>query len=76
MDLQTLEKGDFSFAGNQFETSPARQMLLVEKPDWFDAAKGEGFADEAIEILKGGGTSRSKNACPIFAARWITGYPA
>ncbi len=50
-DLQLLKKGEFSFVSKQFETSPARQMLLVEDMSWFNVNNMEGFVDEALEIL-------------------------
>ena len=42
-----------SFESKPFETSPARQMLLVEDLSWFDPDALEGFIDEAVEILSG-----------------------
>ena len=53
VELAALERGETSFESKQFETSPARQMLLVEDMSWFDPDALEGFIDEAIEILSG-----------------------
>ena len=51
--LDALAHGEFSFTSRQFESNPARQLLLVEDFSWFDASRLEGFVDEAMEILSG-----------------------
>ena len=51
VDFAELSKGKFSFTSKQFESNPARQLLLVEDFSWFDAGRLDGFVDEALETL-------------------------
>ena len=51
LDFETLTSGVFSFTSKQFESSPARQMLLVEDMSWFDIGRMNGFVDESLDVL-------------------------
>lgn len=51
VETSVLVKGERSFKSSQFYESPAKQMLLVDDLEWFDAAALDGFVDEAIGIL-------------------------
>ena len=48
-----LRAGDWSFPARPFDLHPERQLALADRLDWFDPARLQGFADEAVEILRG-----------------------
>lgn len=50
-NLYDLKRGDYSFEGRQFNSNPARQLLLVWDLTWLDASLLDGFVDEAVDIL-------------------------
>ncbi len=51
MPFADLARGEFSFQSKQFDTNPARQLLLVEDMSWFEPEDLDGFVEQAIEIL-------------------------
>ena len=53
-----VARRDWTFAARPFGPHPADQLALVDDAQWFDAARLEGFVDEAIELLRG-----SSHAC-------------
>lgn len=49
--LYDLKRGDYSFEGKQFNSNPARQLLLAGDLTWLDVSLLDGFVDEAMGIL-------------------------
>ena len=50
-DLYDLRRGDYSFEGKQFKSSPAKQLMLAGDLSWLDVSALDGFVDEAMGIL-------------------------
>ena len=44
---------DWSFAARPFGPNLVDQLALVDSASWFDPVRLEGFADEAVEVLRG-----------------------
>jgi excisionase family DNA binding protein len=46
-----LKLGDYAFKSRQFNSSPAKQLLLAEDLSWVDTKALKGFVEEAVAIL-------------------------
>ena len=46
-----LKLGNYAFKSRQFNSSPAKQLLLTEDLSWVDTSALEGFTEEAVTVL-------------------------
>ncbi len=50
---EEMAVGDWSFSARPFGPEPERQLAVVDRASWFDAARLDGFLGQAMDILAG-----------------------